>query len=331
MQKTSLTRRRFLTISAVAGAALAVSRGRSAAAQQVETWAGSAMGSSASIRLYHHTDATVVRRVLARCAAEAERLEQIFSLYRSDSELVRLNKAGVLDAPAHDLVVLLGESMAIAGRTNGAFDPTVQPLFRAYADHFGVPGRSADGPPRQVIADALSRVGWRDMVAEPGRIAFVRPGMELTLNGIAQGYITDRITDMLKAAGFERVLVNMGEIRSLGRHPDGRPWSVAIESPYPLAEEDKVVSLADAAIATSSPAGTVFDQQGRCHHLFDPATGQCANAWQSVTVIAPRATTADALSTAFSTMNEAQIRAVMDNIRGVHVLATRASGVVKLS
>lgn len=211
MQKTSLTRRRFLTISAVAGAALAVSRGRSAAAQQVETWAGSAMGSSASIRLYHHTDATVVRRVLARCAAEAERLEQIFSLYRSDSELVRLNKAGVLDAPAHDLVVLLGESMAIAGRTNGAFDPTVQPLFRAYADHFGVPGRSADGPPRQVIADALSRVGWRDMVAEPGRIAFVRPGMELTLNGIAQGYITDRITDMLKAAGFERVLVNMGK------------------------------------------------------------------------------------------------------------------------
>lgn len=329
-QNNSLSRRRFLTISAVAGAAVALTGGRSSAAPQVEDWAGSAMGSDASIRLYH-ADAPAAKRVLARCTAEIERLERIFSLYRSDSELVRLNGAGGLMAPAHDLLALLGESLTIAGRTDGAFDPTVQPLFRAYADHFGEAGPGADGPGPQAIADALSRIGWRDVIVEPGRIAFARPGMELTLNGIAQGYVTDRITDMLKTAGFGRVLVNMGEIRGAGGHPDGRPWSVAIESPLPLPEEDKVVPLADAAIATSSPTGTVFDRQGRFHHLLDPSTGQCASAWQSVTVIAPRAATADALSTAFSTMNEARVRAVMDSFPGVRVIAAGAGGVVKLS
>ena len=68
----------------------------------------------------------------------------------------------------------------------------------------------------------------------PGRIGFRRPGMAVTLNGVAQGYITDRVADLLRVRGFDNVLVELGEIRALGRHPDGRPGRPASPIPGPV-------------------------------------------------------------------------------------------------
>jgi thiamine biosynthesis lipoprotein len=124
--------------------------------------------------------------------------------------------------------------------------------------------------------------------------------MAVTLNGIAQGYITDRVTDLLRAARFDSVLVQLGETRAGAPRSEGRPWRVGIPDPFVPGGMIETVEAVDLAIATSSGPATRFDAAGRHHHLFDPATGRSADRWASVSVVAPRATTADALSTALA-------------------------------
>src|SRR5690606_10882163 len=101
-------------------------------------------------------------------------------------------------------------------------------LWRAYADHFAAPGADPAGPSQERIANALAFVGFDGVGFNRDRIAFARSGMALTLNGIAQGFITDRIVELLRAGGVTSTLADVGEIRALGRRPDGTPWRVGI-------------------------------------------------------------------------------------------------------
>jgi len=307
-----LDRRRFLAVSAAA-AGLA---GRpSAAAAPLVVWHGQALGALASITLAH-PDRGAAERLLAACTAEIARLERIFSLYRADSAICRLNAEGALDAPPFELVELLDRCAGFSALTGGTFDVTVQPLFRRYADHFTRPEADPAGP---AVDDVLGLIGWRGIELAAGHVAFARRGMAITLNGVAQGYITDRVADLLRAEGMVDVLVDLGEVRALGRHPDGRPWRVGVARRLERAPAT-AVDLTDVALATSSGAGSPFEASGALNHLLDPVTGRCANPDRTVTVLAPDATTADALATAFALMPEARARAVAGAVPDVRLI-----------
>jgi FAD:protein FMN transferase len=131
-------------------------------------------------------------------------------------------------------------------------------------------------------------------------VRFLQPGMALTLNGIAQGYITDRVGDLLRARGFQNVLVNMGEELALGPKQQGHPWRVGLADPRAPDRTIRELPLLSGAVATSGGYGFHFDPPGRFSHILDPRTGACARRWASVTVLTSRATRADALSTALS-------------------------------
>ena len=118
------SRRRFLAISAAA--ACLAGRPLAAAATPLVTWRGQALGAAASITLAH-PDRALAQRLLAACAAEIQRLERIFSLYRPDSAISRLNAAGRLEAPPLELVELLARCAELSALTHGTFDATVQP------------------------------------------------------------------------------------------------------------------------------------------------------------------------------------------------------------
>jgi thiamine biosynthesis lipoprotein len=290
-----LSRRRALAVLAAAGAALLTGRPARAAPPRWE-WRGTAMGTDARLVLLH-PDRAFAQEAATACADEIARLEAEFSLFRDDSALTRLNRLGCLDHPSHDLRRLLAEALAFARGTDGAFDPTVQPLWELYAGHFArTPG--AIPPPPEAVAAATAAVGWRRVVLSAEKIALA-PGTRLTLNGIAQGYITDRVADLLRGRGFERVLIDLGETRALGAGPENAPWPVGIaeRSGDPALFR---MPLEDRALAVSAPAGTVFEPSGRWHHLLDPATGAPASFWRLVAVRAADATTADALSTALA-------------------------------
>ena len=134
--------------------------------------------------------------------------------------------------------------------------------------------------------------------------------MQLTLNGIAQGFITDRISDILKQAGYQHVLVELGETRALGSHPEQRPWTIGIQNADNTAAFHDVAELDDCALATSGSYGSPFSKDGQYHHLIHPQTGRPATRWKSLSDIAPTATQADALSTGLSFASAEQIRKV---------------------
>lgn len=321
----ALSRRRFIAIAAAAAGGAALARTGSAAGP-LRTWRGTALGAEASICLAH-PDAVEARRLLDACVDEIARLERIFSLYRADSALSRLNADGHLDLPPLELVELLGRAAAVSEASGGVFDVTVQPLWRRYAGHFATPGADPAGPD---LADVLPLVDWRGVRVEPTGIALARSGMAVTLNGIAQGYVTDRVVDLLRDAGMTQVLADLGEMRALGAHPEGRPWRVGLADPADPGRIAEHVPLADMALATSGGYGTRFEPSGRLNHLIDPRSGGCAPADRSVSVVASDATTADAASTALSLLPVEEMQPVLRRLGASSAYVLGPQGAIQL-
>ncbi len=286
-----ITRRRTLCILAGAAALPVLGQGAGANTRQ---WSGIALGAKARIILDHNN----AQALIARAVSEIDRLEQIFSLYRSDSQLSALNRDGQVLNPAFDLVQLLSVCGSLNARTGGVFDPTIQALWSVYAQRYsaGIP------PDAEDIAQARKTTGWNYVEFSQNRVFFHRPGVALTLNGIAQGYIADKITRLLHAEGVSNVLVDTGEIAALGTAPDGEPWSVKLKG-----HGGRSVTLDNSAIATSARLGTVFDTGGVAGHILDPRTGVSNGKWSTVSVISGTAAEADGLSTAFCLMEEDEI------------------------
>jgi len=302
-------RRRFLKIlGAMPGLLLAfgapAARADAASAApdaNLHIWRGVALGADAMIQL-HHPDPAAAKDLIDKSLTEVARLERVFSLYDPDSSLSRLNRDGSLNEPPLELVELLGRSIDVSEMTGGAFDVTVQPLWNLYAAHFSRPDSDPAGPSKQDLAAALARVGYGSIVLTPERVQFARRGAAVTLNGIAQGYLTDCVVNLLRRAGIGQTLVDMGEIRALDGRPLGGPWVVGLEDSGSPGRVKRRIALDNRAVSTSGGYGTPLDPAGRFNHLFDPATGGTSWRYRSVSVVADCATTADAFSTGFSLM-----------------------------
>ncbi|MGO1119953.1 FAD:protein FMN transferase [Rhodovibrionaceae bacterium A322] len=314
---TAVSRRRSLQIVAAAGltAALGGAVGRSFAGQPAPqdlskvSWQGLVLGAQASLT-YFVPDPAAGDLLLTRQLQEIERLEQIFSLYRPDSAISRLNDKGELNDPPQELLSLLHQSQRYSQLTGGAFDVTVQPLWQTLA-------RSENVPSPQALKTATALADWTELSLSAERISFNKANMAITLNGIAQGYITDRVTRLLQTAGLTAVLVNLGEIRALDAPPYRDGWQVGLQNPDHPEELLGKLELTNRALATSA-RGAVADL---LPNLLDPRTGHRPQYYRSLTVLADDATTADALSTGFSALPPQEIKQRLSQLRNVEVWA----------
>lgn len=265
-------------------------------------WSGETLGAMSSMTLWH-TDPTVARRAINLMLVEVDRLENVFSLYRGKSEIRRLNLDGHLARPSRDMVTVLDHSRQIAEASGGAFDPTIQTLWQFYASR----GVSASGmllPQDLARRDAaVALIDYAAISATSREIRFDKPGLAISLNGIAQGYITDRITEILGNEGFENAVIELGETRALGATPNGDPFAIGVVNPLAPGFIAQDVALRNAALSVSGGYGMQLDRAGT-HHIFDPATGQSANRLTQVAVTSPKAVWADALSTAIYVAGE---------------------------
>jgi thiamine biosynthesis lipoprotein len=321
------TRRKVLRIVAgLAGVPLMMAGVRAAAPKaQFFRWNGEVLGAVAELGLWH-TDSAAAKNAILKMRLEIERLERIFSLYRSDSEIARLNVAGRLAKPSPELRKLVTESQRLADLSSGAFDITVQPLWRLYEAHFwSHTDKSADISARaHEVASAL--VDYRRIDSSNASMGFTKRGMAITLNSLAQGYITDFVAGMLREDGFESAVVDMGEYRAIGHGPDGRPWRIGISKASAPMSIGRNVDLADMALAVSGGYGTTFEPSGRFHHIFDPHTGASAHRLIDVAVIGPTATAANGLSTAICVAGEARAAALLSAYPGTRAILTRLDG-----
>jgi FAD:protein FMN transferase len=322
-----LTRRRVLRVlAAVAGLPLMIAAVRTIAPKaQLHRWNGDVLGALSELTLWH-PDAAVAQRTILRVRHEIARFERIFSLYRADSEISRLNAAGTLMKPSRELRTLVEESQRLGELSGGAFDISVQPLWRLYEAHFWSQTDIQPDIAARARDVAHSLVDFRQIDSGVAAIRFARAGMAITLNSIAQGFITDAVADMLRNEGFESAVVDLGESRTVGRHPDGRPWRIGIRDGRDVGGIDRMVALEDMALAVSGGYGTTFEASGSFHHLFDPRTGASANSLVDVAVIGPRAMAADGLATAIYVAGEALAPTLLTAYPQTRAMLTRLDG-----
>lgn len=310
-------RRRFITLmAAFAGLPLLPARGFASVSPVV--WRGQALGAPATLVLNHQNPAEA-ERLLRRVVVEVARLESIFSLFRKESALSELNRTGALAAPPSEMVELLELCRTFHAVGEGRFDPTIQPLWLLHARHFSRDDADPAGPSAGDMKKALALVGFDKVRFDANRIVLGKRGMALTLNGIAQGYITDRIVALLRDTGITSSLVDMGENRAIGASAQGAPWRIGLAQSEDATHPDMVLDITDRAVATSAGAGFQFDRAGHFSHILDPRTGLSARRYARVSVVADDAATADALSTAFSLMDEREVETLRASRRNVEV------------
>lgn len=248
-------------------------------------------GSVLSLRAAHSSDEQA-DRALDAAVATVRHVENLMSLFDPGSAVSRLNRDGVLAQPHPDLVSILTLAKNISAQSQGAFDVTVQPLWRL----FDTAAQRQELPPAHDVLMARQTVGWQNLLVSPELIRLGRPGMGITLNGIAQGFAADLVRHTLAQHGVGHALINTGEWAALGRPEPSRSWSLGLADPRQERALIAKLALDGRSIAVSADNQSAFSADHRHHHIFDPRTGYSPTELASVTVAAPSCAQADALT-----------------------------------
>ena len=258
-------------------------------------------------------DAALDAAVLALRAIESE-----MSLFNPDSAVSRLNATGVLHKPSAHLRAVLAWSAHVSRRSAGAFDITMQPLWKVWADAQALQRL----PSKRAVMQAQKHVKWHAVEVTADTVRLNLKGMGVSLNGIAQGYAADVVREVLQAHDIRHAQIDAGETTLLGQAPGGKPWTLGLES---VNQPSPVLAMDGRAIATSSDAHTAFSADHVNHHILNPHTGYSPAHWASVTVLAPCCVMADALTKVFFMKSPQELHATA-KAWGVDVLAQRKNG-----
>jgi thiamine biosynthesis lipoprotein len=228
---------------------------------------------------------------------EMDRVVDLLNRYDSSSALSYLNVEGVIPDPPSELADVMGQARYFHDASGGAFDSTVQPLVDLFR------GRVGAEPTPSKIEDALSLVDGGRVEMNGKGIRLGIPGMGVTLDGIAKGYVVDRMADILGRKGLKDFLINAGgDIRSAGFREDGEEWRVGVQDPAKAGNLPDVFGLSNVAVATSGSYEIYFDPDRTYHHIVSAREGRSPRISQSVSVIAPTTLAADALATSVFVM-----------------------------
>jgi thiamine biosynthesis lipoprotein len=236
-----------------------------------------------------------------------ESLESQMTVYREDSEVIRINRAAAKRTIGVEprLFSLLQQAQRLHRETEGALDITSGPL----SEIWGFSRRDGRVPRDANIALALERVGMHLVQLDEARqtVRFKRPGVSINLNSIGKGYALDRMAELLKLKSVDDYLLHGGKSSVLARGDQpgraGQGWTIGLRHPLRTSERLAEFVLRDESLSTSGSGTQFFIRRGRRYgHILDPRTGGPAEGLYSATVIAPSAAEADALSTAFYVM-----------------------------
>lgn len=263
--------------------------------------------------------------------SEISRLEGIFSSYRDDSDVSRINAAAgkALVDVKPETIEVMRKAMLVAALSDGAFNPAVGALSKVW----GPSGEKGEVPSEAEIKKLLPYVDLRAIILEEHdrKAGLEKEGMAINLGGVAKGYIVEKAAAAMKKAGVTRAVIHAGGDMAVFQKDGEKPFTIGIQHP----REKKLLGEAfvyDGAIATSGDYERFFIKDGvRYHHILDPRTGFPAKGTQSVTLIAKDPTVADALSTAVFVLGPEKGMAIIDRLEGVEGVIVREDGAVKVS
>ena len=255
----------------------------------------------------HHSDLAVAERGMTKAFQAIEEVDRVMSLHRSDSDIVRVNRAaGVEEILVHPwLVEVLNQASKAHALTQGSYDVTCLPLMRLYG--FYSQENQKHFPKDKEILRVLDSVGQKFIIIDDrsNRMGLMKSESGIDLGSIGKGFAVDRAADVLRKEGIENALIDAGgNIFALGTPQDHSAteegWKVAIRNPLGSGEDDyfEILTLRNAAVATSGNyEQSVLLDGRRVGHLFNLRHGKPSETGTSATVVTSSATWADALST----------------------------------
>ncbi len=282
------------------------------------------MGTLVSVSGIHESP-DLLHEAAGQAFQEMNRVVAILNRYDPSSSLSYLNAEGSIPGPPPELAEVLSQAWYFHSASRGAFDATVQPLvdlFRLASDL-----NSGSGPSEPQLREARALVDGRKVKLGSGSISFQIPGMGVTLDGIAKGYIVDRMASVLAEHGIDDFLINAGgDIRSAGLREDGEAWRVGVQDPKKQGELPDVIGLSNGAVATSGSYEIYYDSDRSYHHIVNSRTGDSPRSSESVSVVAPTTLAADALATAVFVMDPERGVAFIESLPGCACLIVDNDG-----
>ena len=304
-----INRRSFLRLSGILGIGLA-------SATAIPTWAEAvkfnrelykisktrlAMGTFVSMTLLH-SSRDQAENAMGEAFFEIDRLSRVISRFDETTSVAQLNREGFLKDVPPEVAEVVKRSLKYYRVTNGAFDISVKPVVDLFKEKFSQGQKMP--PTEDELQEALRLVNASNIEFEGSSLRFKHPGMGITLDGIAKGYIVDRASQVLAEHRIKNHLINAGgDIRTMGHRRDKKPWTIAVQDPQKKKHYPDIIHMTDGAIATSGNYEIYFDKEKMFHHIINPRTGLSPDESTSVSVLAETAMDADALSTSVFVMN----------------------------
>lgn len=242
------------------------------------------------------------KRAINASFVELDRVAALLNFYSDTSEISLINRqAG--EKPARvskDTLDIIEKAIYVSEETEGAFDVTVGPLVKLWdLKNEVIPDAKSIEEKRQIV-------GYKNIVVDrDASTVFLKvKGAQIDLGGIIKGYAVDQVVEVLHQNGIRSGVIAVGgEVRSLGKKPDGESWTVGVQNPRQKGPDDQVIAtieLSDKALSTSGDYIRFFERDGvRYHHLLDPKTGSPSRQCGSATIIADDNTTTDGFSKLF--------------------------------
>jgi thiamine biosynthesis lipoprotein len=263
---------------------------------------------------------------IGRALEEMDRLIDVLNRYDGASAVATLNDHGHLTGPPPELVELIVQSLYHHALSRAGFDISIAPLVNLFRDR--LEGATTKEPDKADVVAALELVGCQNIELSRQRIGFKKPGMGITLDGIAKGFIVDAIAGVLRKHRIKNYLINAGgDIRGAGVNERKRPWTVAVEDPSKQGLFPDAIRLQGGAVATSGSYEIYFDRERLFHHIVNSRTGKSPTWNTSVSIVAPSTMEADALATSVFVMEPHEGIAFIDALPGRECLILDQQGV----
>lgn len=271
-----------------------------------------AMNTLMDITIYG-ADKELSEKLFTLCHDEITRQENLFSISIDSSDISKINKSsGNAVTISKETANLIEKSKSLSKETDGAFDITVYPLVKLW----GFYGGNFSVPEVGEIQKTLPFIGYENIKLINSEIT-LNKNMGLDLGAIAKGYLGDALKNVLIENGASSAIISLGgNITLVGEKHGGKPWSVAVRSPF--SEDEFICTLplsGNKSVVTSGGYERFFEKDGKVyHHIIDPKTGKPAQSdLASVTIIGEDGAVCDAFSTALFVMGKEKALAFLKN------------------
>jgi thiamine biosynthesis lipoprotein len=270
-----------------------------------------AMGTACDIQFYAKTPA-FAKQIANLVISDVQRLEALYSRYRSDSFLAAINRVAAAGGSLrvdNETAGLLNYAATCYRESDGLFDITSGILRRAWSF------QNQALPDETQIQKLLSQVGWDKVNWTAPLLKFLTPGMEIDFGGVVKEYAVDRAAALCHEAGIRHGMVNLGgDIKVIGARADGSPWRIGIRHPRHAQEILKTLSLDEGALASSGDYERCILLDGiRYGHILNPKTGWPVRHLAAVSVVGDFCVVAGSAST-IAMLKDADGAAWLENL-----------------